>query len=142
MPTSIEQLEAFVYTKECGGFGPAARKLGKHRTTVSHLVNDLELDLGISLYTRSAKSVTLTEAGKSLYCYAKSVLSELNYFEQKAQGFLDAQPDKLSIVVDISLMDEQFALRIKTLNQQYPSLDIDVLCSDTISIHHWVELVK
>ncbi|GAD00636.1 LysR family transcriptional regulator [Agarivorans albus] len=139
MSLSIEQLEAFVYTKECGGFGPAARKLGKHRTTVSHLVNDLELDLELSLFTRSAKSVTLTEAGSSLYCYAKSVLSELNYFEQKAQGLLEAQPDKLSIAVDVSLMDEQFALGLKALNQQYPSLDIDVLSGDTISIHQWVE---
>ncbi|MEE1673817.1 LysR family transcriptional regulator [Agarivorans aestuarii] len=139
MPTSTEQLEAFVYTKECGGFGPAARKLGKHRTTVSHLVNDLELDLGLSLFTRTAKSVTLTDAGQSLYCYAKSVLSDLNYFEQKAQDLVEEQPDKLSIAVDVSLMDEQFATGLKILNQQYPSLDIDVLSGDTMSIHQWVE---
>ncbi len=31
MSASTEQLEAFVYTKECGGFADEARKLGKHR---------------------------------------------------------------------------------------------------------------
>ncbi|UPW19563.1 LysR family transcriptional regulator [Agarivorans sp. TSD2052] len=139
MPASIEQLEAFVYTKENGGFGPAARMLGKHRTTVSHLVNDLEIDLGLSLFTRSAKSVELTSAGHSLYLYAKSVLSDLNHFNQKAQGLLAGLPDRLRVAVDVSLMDQQFAVGLKTLNDQYPSLDIDVLSGDTLSVHQWVE---
>jgi DNA-binding transcriptional LysR family regulator len=50
---------------ECGGFTVAAARLGMSPSAVSHAVRTVEDRLGLPLFARTTRSVSLTEAGSS-----------------------------------------------------------------------------
>jgi DNA-binding transcriptional LysR family regulator len=50
---------------ECGGFAAAAARLGMSPSAVSHAVKTVEEQLGLPLFARTTRSVSLTEAGSS-----------------------------------------------------------------------------
>jgi DNA-binding transcriptional LysR family regulator len=61
---SLANLESFVRSAEAGGFSAAARRLGLTPAGVSRNVAQLERNLGVRLFHRSTRSLTLTETGE------------------------------------------------------------------------------
>jgi DNA-binding transcriptional LysR family regulator len=61
---TLANLESFVRSAESGGFSPAARRLGLTPAAVSRNVAMLERNLGVRLFHRSTRKLTLTEAGE------------------------------------------------------------------------------
>lgn len=61
---SLANLESFVRSAQGGGFSAAARQLGLTPSAVSRNVAMLEKNLGIRLFHRSTRKLTLTEAGE------------------------------------------------------------------------------
>jgi DNA-binding transcriptional LysR family regulator len=62
---TLSNLEAFVRSAECRSFSEAARRLGLTPAAVSRNVAILERNLGVRLFHRSTRGLTLTEAGES-----------------------------------------------------------------------------
>ena len=61
---TLANLESFAKTAELGSFSAAARRLAMTPAAVSRNVAVLEANLGIRLFHRSTRSLTLTEAGE------------------------------------------------------------------------------
>src|SRR3979411_484129 len=61
---TLANLESFVRSAEMGGFSAAARRLSLTPAAVSRNVAMLERNLGIRLFQRSTRKLTLTEAGE------------------------------------------------------------------------------
>lgn len=61
---SLANLESFVRSAQGGGFSAAARQLGLTPSAVSRNVAMLERNLGVRLFHRSTRKLTLTEAGE------------------------------------------------------------------------------
>ena len=64
---SLANLECFVRSAEAGSFSAAARRLGLTPAAVSRNVAMLERNLGVRLFQRSTRSLTLTEAGERFF---------------------------------------------------------------------------
>ena len=61
---TLANLESFVRSAETGGFSAAARRLALTPAAVSRNVAMLERNLGVRLFHRSTRKLTLTEAGE------------------------------------------------------------------------------
>jgi DNA-binding transcriptional LysR family regulator len=61
---TLSNLESFVRSAESGSFSAAARRLGMTPAAVSRNVAQLEANLGVRLFQRSTRRLTLTEAGE------------------------------------------------------------------------------
>lgn len=97
------QLDTFVEVADAGSFLKAAEKLYMSNTAVYKQMNLLERDLGMQLFERNHKGVTLTPSGKVIYEGAKQL-------RQQAQHILDLaekeqQEKKMVIRVGSSLMN-------------------------------------
>src|SRR5688572_14730232 len=64
---TYDQLSAFLYVAREGSFTAASAALHKSQPAVSKLVRNLEQELGLQLFDRSAYRATLTEAGQRFY---------------------------------------------------------------------------
>jgi DNA-binding transcriptional LysR family regulator len=60
---TLTSIECFVRSAEAGSFSEAARRLGLTAAAVGKNVAKLEKGLGVRLFQRSTRSLTLTEAG-------------------------------------------------------------------------------
>lgn len=72
---TLANLESFVRSAECGSFSAAARWLGLTPAAVSRNVALLERNLGVRLFMRNTRGLTLSEAGER---FLRSVQSGLD----------------------------------------------------------------
>jgi DNA-binding transcriptional LysR family regulator len=71
----LAQLEIFLCIAEEKSFSRAAEKMLRTQPALSIAIKRLEEELGETLFDRSSKSGTLTEAGKILYSYAQKMIN-------------------------------------------------------------------
>ncbi len=70
----MRQLETFCKVAELGSFSRAAEAVYLTQPTVSGHIASLEQIFGLKLFDRLGRKTTLTNAGRSLYRYAKEIL--------------------------------------------------------------------
>lgn len=78
MREDLSRLEAFVAVAETRSFRAASERLGVTASAVSQTVRQLEDRLGLPLFTRTTRSVALTEAGEHLLRGLKPALSDVH----------------------------------------------------------------
>jgi DNA-binding transcriptional LysR family regulator len=81
-------LEAFLSIAERGSFQRAAAHLNLSQTAISHRMRKLEEDLGLKLFARTTREVTLTRAGIDFLPKAREAIAELeqSFDDLKQQG--------------------------------------------------------
>jgi len=70
----FRQLECFAAVVEEGTISAAARKLNLSQPPLSAQIRHLEEELGVTLFHRGARQITLTDQGTALYRYAVEIL--------------------------------------------------------------------
>lgn len=95
------QIESFIQIARAGSFSEAARQLYIAPSSLIQQVDLLEHRLGIKLFNRNRKGVTLTEAGESLFADAVEIVRLSNEAVARA---LQIQNGEGSIRVATSLL--------------------------------------
>lgn len=74
---SLPELSVFIIVAEQLNFSAAARELGVSTSALSHSIRKLEERMGMQLFSRTTRSVALTEAGEQLFRRAAPAVEEL-----------------------------------------------------------------
>ncbi len=75
---NLDYLITYLELIKLGSFSEVAKKLSISQPAVSFQIQKLEQDLGARLLNRGQKKITLTDAGKRLFKFAKTVTGETN----------------------------------------------------------------
>lgn len=127
MGFSIEQLQAFVATAQEGSFSAAARHLRKAQSVVSVAVNHLEIDCGVTLFDRSARSPVLTPQGQALLADAEAILHRCNEMRSSAAALSQGLESRLTLAVDAAIPLESLVQTLKGFEQAFPHLELELL---------------
>lgn len=76
----LESLRTFVATAEHGNFSAAGRSLGLAPSVMTNRINQLEDHLGVTLFSRTTRAVTLTEGGRRYLRQSRRILGEVDAF--------------------------------------------------------------
>ncbi|MBD9489261.1 LysR family transcriptional regulator [Ensifer sp. ENS11] len=76
--SGLIELEAVVAVARRGGFRAAARDLGMSSSALSHAVAGLEARLGVRLFDRTTRSVSLSAAGEQFIAEVAPALSQIH----------------------------------------------------------------
>ena len=79
----LRQLEYFCRIADTGSIHEAARKLNLSQPPLSYQLRQLEEELGVRLFERGSRGVSLTEAGRLLYARAESLLDYVRSTRQE-----------------------------------------------------------
>ena len=103
------QLDTFIQAADAGSFSKAAEALFISSTAVMKQINLLEGNLGVQLFHRTPRGLTLTNAGKSYYQDAKYMIQYARDAQVRAKN---AMQDNASVIrIGTSLMTpSQFLL--------------------------------
>src|SRR5213080_460869 len=74
---TIRQLEVFLGVTQAKSFSRAAERIHLSQPTLSEHMRELEEELGVRLFIRHPRSVSLTEAGRIFGDYATRVVATL-----------------------------------------------------------------
>ena len=70
--------DAFIFLEivESGHFAGAARKLGVAKSNVARQLDRLETELGVRLFARTTRSLSLTDEGQAFLPYARRLVDD------------------------------------------------------------------
>lgn len=126
----LQPLIAFAETAKHGSFARAAREQGVVPSTLAKAVARLEVSLGVKLFHRTTRQVTLTPDGERLYERCRRVLAELDDLQAEATGALLAPSGLLRVEASV-FYGRHFVLPVlMDLVRQHPGLRLDLRLSD------------
>ena len=98
---TLDQLRTFVTAADQGSFSAAGRRLRRAQSGVSQTLANLEEQLGVKLFDRSARYPRLTAEGRSLLSDARAVADQVDSFKARARAMREGLEPELSVAVDV-----------------------------------------
>ncbi len=94
-------------------------------SAISHRINKLEEELGIALFTRSHRKITLTEEGERIYLALNRTLNELNQEVMEVRN--GEVSGELTIYSRPSFAQCWLVPRLYLFKQKHPSIELNIL---------------
>jgi DNA-binding transcriptional LysR family regulator len=121
---TLDQMCTFVAVAEAGSFRAAAARLSRVQSAVSHAIANLEVQLGVTLFDRSARRPKLTPEGQALLADARAVLLKVDTMRARARGLGEGLELRLAIALDPQFPLGLAAAALKDLHDTYPSVSV------------------
>lgn len=125
-------LIAFARAGSLGSFTAAARALAISPSAVSKSVQRLEHRLGISLFTRTTRSLVLTAEGRELHERALKLLQDAEAIEQSAIAARSEPAGTLRVAASLPVGIHIIAAALPAFRARYPKVSVDLRLSDQV----------
>lgn len=126
MSFSLDQLAIFLAAANEKSFSGTARKLSKAQSAVSTAIADLEVDLGVALFDRSARYPVLTEAGEALLSEVEAVLSHCDSLKERAYALTGGTEPRVSIAIEDAFPSSAVTQLLGKLHEKYPGVQLEI----------------
>ncbi|QBR03483.1 LysR family transcriptional regulator [Paraburkholderia pallida] len=127
MKTSgLAELEAVLAVARHRSFRAAANELSVSKSALSHAVGALEARIGVRLFNRTTRSVSLSEAGAQFVSTVAPALSTIHAALDQAGSFRDTPSGTLRINTSVGAARQAMPVFIAYL-QRYPEMKVDIV---------------
>lgn len=126
----LKWLETFVSVVELGGFRAAAARLNTTQPSVSARIDQLERQLGVTLFSRGSRRRELTREGLVVLDYARRML-ELQQELQQVVRQPSAIRGVLRIGVAETLVHSLMPRLLESIGASYPQVVLDLMVDTT-----------
>ena len=126
----FDAMRVFVSVATCGSFAEASRQLRLSPSAATRAVAWLEDELGLSLLTRTTRSLRLTERGSIFLESCRQILGDLDDAERRVRGE-DADPrGEMTVSAPVVFGRLRIMPIVNGLLRAYPALKVRLLLSD------------
>jgi DNA-binding transcriptional LysR family regulator len=123
MNISLRQLRVFEAVARLSSFTRAAEELHLTQPAVSMQVRQLEDEVGLPLFEKLGKRISLTEAGRELFHYSRNIDRSLQEMEEVLESLKGVNRGRLSVAVASTV--NYFAPRLlAAFHQRYPGIGL------------------
>jgi DNA-binding transcriptional LysR family regulator len=123
-------LKTFVDVARLGNFAHVARKHELDPSSISRTIAGLEDELGIRLFQRTTRKLSLTEAGHLYLARVAPLVDELEYAREEALSVSKGATGTLRMTSSVSFGVLQVAPLLKEFRALHPQLKVELLLSD------------
>lgn len=88
---TLQQLRYVIEIVNCGSMNAAAEKLFVTQPSLSNAVKEMEKELGIEIFLRSSRGISLSAEGAEFLGYARQVVEQAELLEQR---YTDKKPSR------------------------------------------------
>jgi len=115
---TLQQLKYIIKIVACGSITEAAKQLFITQPSLSTAVKELETELGIEIFYRSSKGISLTVDGREFLAYARQIVEQTELMEQRYIG-------KKPIKQLCSVSTQHYAFAVNAFVELLSALDVD-----------------
>ena len=131
MSVKLEYYRVFRTVAEMGSISAAADALYISQSAVSQSIRQLEDQLGVRLFSRSPRGVSLTGEGKQLLEYVDRGLSLIESGEEKLQQVRELAAGELTIGASDTVTKTYLLPKLEAFHKAYPDIRIRILNGTT-----------
>ena len=136
MNISIRQLSAFISVADNDSFTRASEQMHLTQSAVSGLIKELESSLGIVLFDRTTRQLSLSVVGHHLLPQARRILNEMQLFENEASSLTSLAQGQVRLAVSQFAASSMPAV-IAQFAKAYPDISVSLLdCSAENVLEH------
>lgn len=133
---SIRQLTTFVSVADNGSFTRASEQMHLTQSAVSGLIKELESSLGIVLFDRTTRQLSLSVVGHHLLPQARRILNEMQLFENEASSLTSLAQGQVRLAVSQFAASSMPAV-IAQFAKVHPDISVSLLdCSAENVLEH------
>ena len=120
------RIQAFLAVAEELNFTRAAERLGIAQQPLSQQIARIERDLGVPLFSRSTRRVSLTEAGSSLYRDVVDLLARMDTAERNALRAARGETGRIAIGAGTYAIDTILPEVMQRFHERYSDVEISL----------------
>lgn len=128
------RLKAFCLVVELKSFSKAAEAKFITQSAMSHLIKNLEDELGVKLLNRHSKTATPTSAGRRFYEHAKKILEQYKKMENDIYNIVNKIKGTLHIGSSTTAATYLLPQVFYSFSKTYPDVTIELKVSNTEQI--------
>lgn len=122
----LNGITTFVATARLGSFTAAAEQLGLTKSAVGKSVNRLEERLGIKLFHRSTRKLSLTDDGEKFFASCQCAIDILEQAEAEVTSHITSPSGRVRIDLPAAFGRQRILPLILPITRQYPELNLTV----------------
>jgi len=130
MLESVAAISVFVQVAEIGSFVGAGRALGVSASAVGKRIARLEETLGVPLFKRTTRSVTLTVDGQRLLDRSRRIIDEFEHLTSEVAQ--SAQLPRGRLKVTVAPISDRLVDALAVFSRQYPEIELEVQYTDRL----------
>ena len=131
MEQNLSQYRIFYAVAKAGNISRAAKELYISQPAISKSISRLEESLGVTLFSRSSRGVTLTEEGKILYQHIQAAFEAIDAGEEKVRRMNAMDMGTIHIGVSNTLCKFILIPYLKAFIEKYPHIKIIITCQSS-----------
>ncbi len=135
----IKHLQYFIQVTHFKSFTKAAEHLFITQPTISKMIKNLETELGVELFDRSRKQLTLTDAGRVVLEQAKLIDRAFNNLEREVESLSDLHKGHIRIGLPPIIDSSFFPNIIGRFHAQYPNITYQLVEDGSKKIEEAIE---
>ena len=139
MEQNLSSYRIFYAVANTGNISKAAKELYISQPAISKSIQKLEENIGVKLFERSSRGVTLTTEGELLYTHVKSAFETLTLGEDKLRRSIALGVGNLTIGVSSTLCKYILLPYLRDFIKKYPHINISIACHST---NHTLKLLE
>ncbi len=128
----LHELEVFVAVADAGSFTKAGTRLRLSPPAVTRAISALEDRLGARVFSRTTRSLTITDVGQRFLEGARRVLVDLDAAEKEAVGETAMPQGHLTITASVTFGRSALAPQVCGFLGQHPRVTASVVLLDRI----------
>ncbi|MBR9913163.1 MAG: LysR family transcriptional regulator [Gammaproteobacteria bacterium] len=132
MSVAVDQLRALITVAQSGSFSRAAELLGQTPSYVSRKVSGLEQQLGIRLFTRTTRKLSLTPEGSEVLGKALEAMRIIDDIGDNALSGQREPQGKLKVDAASPFLQQCIIPNIAGYQQAYPKVEIELTSFDRV----------
>jgi DNA-binding transcriptional LysR family regulator len=131
---SLYELKIFHTVIQSGSFSRAAQSLFLTQSSISQHIDSLEKQLGVQLFIRGNRGVSLTSDGKRLEKYADKLLKLTVEMERDLTRVENLEDGRLRIGATIHTAGYMLPEWLQKLQQSYPRIKVSLVTDEEMNI--------
>ena len=133
-----DRYEIFLKVCETGSFSKAAEALNYTQSGISQMMAGLEEELGVQLFARINRGVTLTDNGTRLLPYIRELANQKTRLRQAAFNINHKVEGKLRVGSISSITTLWMPEVVHYFKEHYPKVKIEILDGNYDEIRDWI----
>lgn len=123
---SSQALQLIDIVAQLGSFTAAANKLQKVPSAVSYAIKQVEDDIGVILFERHHRSVSLTPAGEHFVAQARQILAQMEQVKVGTQQIANGWQPRISIAIDNIVRPDKISVFIADFYKHFKDVELDI----------------